>query len=113
MRAAAADSRSCCVSRSDPSSALGSPRHSSLPSSCWAKDASNLSVPAGAGSPDDAEIFERAQRGMMAQVNGWIDLSRGMNREVHEANGCIVGRITDEVPQRGQFKRWREMITAD
>ena len=50
---------------------------------------------------------------MMAQVNGWVDLSRGMNREEHEANGCIVGRITDEVPQRGQFKRWREMMTAD
>ncbi len=69
--------------------------------------------PAGAGSPDDAEIFERAQRGMMAQVDGWVDLSRGMNREEHEADGCIVGRITDEVPQRGQFKRWREMMTAD
>ena len=69
--------------------------------------------PAGAGSPDDAEIFERAQRGMMAQLDGWIDLSRGLNREEREPDGSIVGRITDEVPQRGQFKRWREMMSAD
>lgn len=66
--------------------------------------------PAGAGSPDDAEIFERTQRGMMAEVEPWIDLSRGMNREMVDEDGTIVGLITDEVPQRGQARRWRELM---
>jgi phenylpropionate dioxygenase-like ring-hydroxylating dioxygenase large terminal subunit len=67
--------------------------------------------PAGAGSPDDAEIFERVQRGLDAQVNPWIDLSRGMQREKVEADGTISGHISDEVPQRGQMRHWLELIT--
>jgi len=66
--------------------------------------------PAGSGSPDDAEIFERAQRGMQADVDPWIDISRGMHREVVDADGTIVGLITDEVTQRGQARRWRELM---
>ena len=67
--------------------------------------------PAGAGSPDDAEIFERAQMGMLADVNPWVEISRGMSREVTDADGTIVGLITDEVTQRGQARRWRELMT--
>jgi phenylpropionate dioxygenase-like ring-hydroxylating dioxygenase large terminal subunit len=66
--------------------------------------------PAGAGSPDDAEIFERVQRGLMAEVDPWIELSRGMERESVDADGSIVGKITDEVTQRGQIRRWRELM---
>ncbi len=68
--------------------------------------------PAGAGSPDDAEIFERVQRGLMAGVEPWVELSRGMERETVDADGSIVGRITDEVTQRGQLRRWRELMTG-
>jgi phenylpropionate dioxygenase-like ring-hydroxylating dioxygenase large terminal subunit len=67
--------------------------------------------PAGSGSPDDAEIFERVQRGMAAEVNPWIEISRGMHREEVDADGSIVGRITDEVPQRGQMKYWLQLMT--
>jgi len=67
--------------------------------------------PAGAGSPDDAEIFERAQMGMLADVNPWVEISRGMNREVKDEDGTIVGLITDEVTQRGQARKWRELMT--
>ena len=68
--------------------------------------------PAGSGSPDDAEIFERVQRGMAAEVNPWIEISRGMHREyVDETDGSVVGRITDEVPQRGQIKFWLQLMT--
>jgi hypothetical protein len=66
--------------------------------------------PAGFGSPDDAEIFERAQRGLLAQISPWIDLSRGMSREQVDADGTIVGLITDEVTQRGQARRWRQLM---
>lgn len=67
--------------------------------------------PAGSGSPDDAEIFERVQRGMQAEVNPWIEISRGMHREEVDTDGSIVGRITDEVPQRGQMKYWLQLMT--
>lgn len=66
--------------------------------------------PAGSGSPDDAEIFERVQRGMMAEVDPWVEISRGLERETVDSDGSIVGRITDEVTQRGQLKRWRELM---
>lgn len=69
--------------------------------------------PAGAGSPDDAEIFERAQRGMQGEINPWMDISRGMTRETVGADGSTVGRITDEVTQRGQMKYWRQLMTSD
>lgn len=69
--------------------------------------------PAGSGSPDDAEIFERVQRGMAAEVNPWIEISRGMHREFVDEDGSVVGRITDEVPQRGQMKYWLELMTQD
>jgi phenylpropionate dioxygenase-like ring-hydroxylating dioxygenase large terminal subunit len=68
--------------------------------------------PAGDGSPDDAEIFERVQRGLGAEVNPWIDISRGMERERIEADGTIVGHISDEVPQRGQMRRWLELLES-
>jgi nitrite reductase/ring-hydroxylating ferredoxin subunit len=68
--------------------------------------------PSAAGSPDDAEIFERTQRGLQARVDPWIDLSRGMHREYVDADGSIVGKITDEVPQRAQMKRWLELMSA-
>lgn len=67
--------------------------------------------PAGAGSPDDTEIFEIVQRGMMAEVNPWVDISRGMARESIDADGNIVGRISDEVPQRGIFQHWLKLMT--
>ena len=67
--------------------------------------------PAGAGSPDDAEMFERVQRGLAAEVNPWIDLSRGLEREQVEPDGSRMGLISDEVPQRGQMRYWRELMT--
>jgi nitrite reductase/ring-hydroxylating ferredoxin subunit len=69
--------------------------------------------PASGGSPDDAEIFERTQRGLQVQVDPWIELSRGMHREYVDADGSIVGKITDEVPQRAQMKRWVELMSVE
>lgn len=68
--------------------------------------------PAGSGSTDDTEIFERVQLGLNAQLEPWIDISRGMEREWVEEDGTIVGHITDEVPQRGQMRQWLQMMTA-
>lgn len=68
--------------------------------------------PSSAGSPDDAEIFERAQLGMQAVVNPWIDISRGLHREIVDDDGTRVGRISDETTQRGQMREWKRLMTA-
>lgn len=66
--------------------------------------------PASQGSPDDAEIFERNQFGLSAEVDPWVLLSRGLNREKIDADGSIVGSITDETTQRGQLKQWKKLM---
>lgn len=67
----------------------------------------------GAGSPDDVEIWERVQRGLSAEVNPWIDLSRGMHRQVRDEKGIISGHISDETTQRGQIRRWQEIMSSN
>lgn len=67
--------------------------------------------PASFVSPDDAEIFERTQVGMMAEADPWLNLTRGMRRETRDADGSIAGRITDEIPQRYQLRAWKDMMT--
>lgn len=69
--------------------------------------------PAGAGSPDDVEIWERVQRGMQAEADPWLNMTRGMHREVVDEQGVITGHISDEVTQRGQARRWKEMMTSN
>ena len=69
--------------------------------------------PSSSGSPDDAEIFERAQMGMKATVNPWIDMSRGLNREIVDVDGTRVGRISDETTQRGQMREWKRLMSLD
>jgi phenylpropionate dioxygenase-like ring-hydroxylating dioxygenase large terminal subunit len=68
--------------------------------------------PSGLGTPDDVEVFERAQRGMLVEEAPWIDISRGKGREVRQPDGTIVGHMTDEVPQRGQFRAWRALMAG-
>ena len=68
--------------------------------------------PSGLGTPDDIEIFERAQLGMQVDESPWIDFSRGKSREVTQPDGTIVGHMTDEVPQRGQFREWRALMAG-
>jgi hypothetical protein len=67
--------------------------------------------PAGGGTPDDNEIFERVQRGLMAEVEPWIDISRGLNRETVDEHGNIAGYLSDEVPQRAMMRRWAELMS--
>lgn len=67
--------------------------------------------PASAGAPDDAEIFERNQLGLQADVDPWLLLARGLEREWVDADGSIVGCPSDEVTQRGQLKAWKRLMT--
>lgn len=69
--------------------------------------------PAGFGTPDDYEMFERNQIGLNCEVDPWLIVSRGQEREVRHEDGSISGNITDEVPQRAQMKQWRYVMTLE
>lgn len=66
--------------------------------------------PASQGSPDDAEVFERNQEGLSAEVDPWVYLARGLHREKVQPDGTIVGEITDETTQRGQLRQWKALM---
>ena len=58
---------------------------------------------------DDAVIAERAQEAF-GQSGGWLDLSRGLDRE-HEEDGVMVGHLTDELTNRGFWQHYRSVMT--
>lgn len=68
--------------------------------------------PAAAGSPDDAEIFERTQRGLLADSEPWVLLARGLNREQVDEDGSVTACISDETTQRAQMLEWKRLMTA-
>ncbi|MEY2532779.1 MAG: hypothetical protein QOF29_689 [bacterium] len=73
--------------------------------------------PSGAGSADDIEVgFERVMHGLSATATSedWVLMSRGIEREViDEATGIRYGRSSDEVPQRGFYRRWMSLMNGD
>jgi hypothetical protein len=69
--------------------------------------------PAGGIAPDDIEMFARVQEGLHAEVDPWLLFSRGLHRERHDADGSIVGQMTDEVPQRGIWSHWKKMMMGE
>ena len=67
--------------------------------------------PAGFGSPDDMEIFRRIQNGLAAPEKPDIRFWRGLERERRDGE-TVRGEITDETPQRAQYKAWLQLMTA-
>jgi phenylpropionate dioxygenase-like ring-hydroxylating dioxygenase large terminal subunit len=65
--------------------------------------------PAGLLLADDSEMYERNQRGVVALMPEWLQLKRGLHRERRD-NGYMVGDVTDEVPQRGIWRHYREVM---
>jgi phenylpropionate dioxygenase-like ring-hydroxylating dioxygenase large terminal subunit len=67
--------------------------------------------PFGFGSPDDAEAWDRVQRGSYAGVDAPILVNRGLNREVLADNGDKVSHATDEGGMRGAYDMWKRMMS--
>lgn len=67
--------------------------------------------PAGFGTPDDYEIFERNQIGLQFDAAPWVLLARGLTGESIRDDGARVGNITDETTQRGQLREWRRVMS--
>jgi hypothetical protein len=60
---------------------------------------------------DDAVISERQQLAL-AGMSGWLDLSRGLNRE-QEKDGVIVSHISDETPNRAFWQHYKKIMSAN
>ena len=65
---------------------------------------------AGGGAPDDVEMFNRCTDGLRVKGAEWLELSRGIEREQVGADGITIGHITDEVPQRAFYRRWKAVM---
>jgi fatty-acyl-CoA synthase len=66
--------------------------------------------PAGLLLADDAEMYERNQRGVQATAPEWLTISRGAHRERFDADGHVVGDATDEVTLRGIWQHYRDIM---
>ena len=65
--------------------------------------------PAGLGSSDDREAWERVGRGAKSGTNAWVMLNRGLNRE-HMIDGQLVSHATDETGMREVYARWKKVM---
>jgi phenylpropionate dioxygenase-like ring-hydroxylating dioxygenase large terminal subunit len=65
--------------------------------------------PAGFGSPDDIEMFDRAQTGLQVSACDWLVVSRGLDTERVE-DGVHTGELWDETPVREHYRTWKHLM---
>lgn len=68
--------------------------------------------PAGLGSPDDLEMFDRCQAGLESGSDDDVLFWRGLDREETE-DDALVGRGSDETPFRGQYREWSRLMGSE
>ena len=68
--------------------------------------------PMGFGSPDDAEGWERVQRGSAAGEDLWIMLNRGLAPLKGHPAGEHVDDVSAETGMRAAYQMWKRMMTA-
>lgn len=69
--------------------------------------------PMGFGTPDDAEGWERVQRGARAGSDQWIMLNRGTDAPEGQAEaGHEAGDVSAETGMRAAYQMWKRMMTA-
>lgn len=68
--------------------------------------------PAGFLLADDAEMYERTQRGVGLRNPEWLYLGRGIHREQVEQDGSVIGNITDDMPSRALWRHYKSTMEA-
>ncbi|MCD7098781.1 Rieske 2Fe-2S domain-containing protein [Stenotrophomonas sp. MMGLT7] len=69
--------------------------------------------PMGFGSPDDAEAWQRVQRGVQAGGEDvWILLNRSLGLETTSELGRPVGDVSAETGMRASYAQWKRMMCA-
>ncbi|MFD5824186.1 Rieske 2Fe-2S domain-containing protein [Lentzea sp. NPDC060358] len=69
--------------------------------------------PFGFGTPDDAEGWDRVQRGAQADPAMPIMVNRGLAREKPSAQGWPTSHVTDETGMRAAYGKWKELMSDD
>ncbi|TPQ21094.1 aromatic ring-hydroxylating oxygenase subunit alpha [Streptomyces sporangiiformans] len=67
--------------------------------------------PFGFGSPDDAEAWNRVQRGVAGGADMPILVNRGLGREKPNDFGQATSHATDETGMREAYAKWKRMMT--
>jgi len=67
--------------------------------------------PAGFGQPDDIEMFDRVDDGLADDTDNWLLFSRGITQETEDGE-VRTGNVSDETPQRAQYREWVRLMTA-
>ena len=68
--------------------------------------------PMGFGSPDDAEGWERVQRGSQAGDDLWIMVNRGVDPLIGHVAGSNVTDVSAETGMRAAYQMWKRIMTA-
>lgn len=69
--------------------------------------------PAGMLLADDAEMYERGQRGVRGKLPEWLEVRRGAHRERTDEQGFVIGDATDETGIRGFWSHYRTVMEED
>ncbi|MFJ3776305.1 Rieske 2Fe-2S domain-containing protein [Streptomyces sp. NPDC090075] len=69
--------------------------------------------PFGFGTPDDAEGWDRVQRGAQGAPEMPILVNRGVAREKESAEGWPTSHVTDETGMRAAYAKWKELMSDD
>ncbi|MDH6677788.1 anthranilate 1,2-dioxygenase (deaminating, decarboxylating) large subunit [Rhodococcus sp. LBL1] len=69
--------------------------------------------PFGFGSPDDAEAWDRVQRGANGAPDMPIMVNRGLNRESLDSDGHRTSHVTDETGMREAYAMWKRMMNDE
>ena len=69
--------------------------------------------PFGFGTPDDAEGWDRVQRGAAAAPEMPIMVNRGLAREKASPEGWPTSHVTDETGMRAAYGQWKAMMSDD
>ncbi|MFF7250061.1 hypothetical protein ACFZBU_39940 [Embleya sp. NPDC008237] len=67
--------------------------------------------PFGFGTPDDAEGWDRVQRGARGAPEMPILINRGLARETTGPDGRPTSHVTDETGMRAAYAKWKEMMS--
>ena len=67
--------------------------------------------PMGFGTPDDAEAWDRVQKGAAAGKDLWILLNRGLPGERITPDGR-AGDVSAETGMRAAYQQWKKLMTA-
>jgi phenylpropionate dioxygenase-like ring-hydroxylating dioxygenase large terminal subunit len=66
--------------------------------------------PMGFGSPDDAEVWDRVQRGAQGGPDLWVMLHRGLSEETPQPDGHRRGDVSAETGMRAAYQQWKQMM---